>query len=221
MKWEVFAQPSYTALKVELDPGEEIIAEPGAYLMNKGELQVDTSTMGVLSAFKRAFLGGESFFLNKFRAVTKSELWLVPSYPGDIRYIQLSPSTRFYVQDGAFLAMHGNIKIDVAWRGVRGLLAQGEIFWLKLEGAGGVWVSSYGAIVEKEVGINEIFRVDNNHLVAMTDMRWKITKLGGLKTFFLGGEGLIVEVEGPGKIYIQTRSLPMLAKLITDLIPKR
>ena len=221
MKWDVFAQPSYTALKIELNPGEEVIAEPGAYLMNSGELQVDTSTIGVLSAFKRAFLGGESFFLNKFKALTKSELWLVPPYPGDITYIQLTTPTKFFVQDGAFLAMHGNIKIDVAWRGARGLLAQGEIFWLKLEGTGGVWVSSYGAIVEKEVGVNETLRIDNNHLVAMTDMRWRIRKLGGLKTFFLGGEGLIVEVEGPGKVYIQTRSLPMLARLIADLIPKR
>lgn len=221
MRWEVVAEPSYTALRVELEPGEELISEPGAYLMNGGELQVDTSTFGILEGLKRAFLGGESFFLNRYRAVEKSELWLVPNYPGDIKYVRLTPGMDLYVQDQAFLAMHGNIKMDVAWRGVRGLIAQGELFWLKFQGNGGVWISSYGAIVERELGLNERLKIDNSHLVAMSDLKWKIRKLGGLKTFFLGGEGFIVEVEGPGKVYIQTRSLPMLVKAIYELLPKR
>lgn len=221
MKWETHAQPSYTVLKIELEPGEEIFAEPGAYLMSTGELSIETSTFGVLSGIKRTLLGGESFFLNKFKASSRSELWIVPSYPGDIKYFQLTPGTRLYVQDGSFLAMHGNVKFDVAWRGIKGLLAQGEFFWLKFEGIGGVWVSSYGAIIEREVGMNELLRIDNNHLVAMTDMKWKIKKLGGVKTFFLGSEGFIVEVEGPGKVYLQTRSLPMFIKLVSDMLPKR
>jgi len=221
LEWEVLHEPAYTALRLRLEPGEAVLAEPGAYLLSQGELQVETTSLGLGAGLKRALLGGESFFLNKFRAVSRSELWLVPAYPGDVKYLRVSPGETFYVQDGSFLAMHGDVRLGVAWRGVRGLIAQGELFWLKLEGSGGAWVSSYGAIVEKELGAGERLRADNYHIVAMTDVKWRITKIGGLKTFFFGGEGFIIEAEGPGKVYIQTRSLPALARVIGELTPSR
>ena len=49
--------------------------------------------------------------------------------------------------------------------------------------------------------------MDNFHLVCMDDtLSYKIRKFGGLKSFLFGGEGLVFEVEGEGKIYLQTRN---------------
>ena len=49
-------------------------------------------------------------------------------------------------------------------------------------------------------------------------VKYKIRKFGGWKSFFLGGEGVVAELEGPGRVLIQTRSLPPLAAMIAKLI---
>ncbi len=63
---------------------------------------------------------------------------------------------------------------------------------------------------------------DNFHFVAMpASTKYKIRKFGGWKSFFLGGEGFVVEVEGPTVLYLQTRILPPLAYAIRKFIGGR
>lgn len=221
MRWETVGDPSFTALRIFLDSGDAIYAEPGAYLMDRGELKVETSSFGIFRGLKRRMFGGEAFFLNKFTAIKSTELLLVPPYPGDIKYFPLTHGLPLYISDFAFLAYHGDIKLDTAWIGGKAIFVRGGPIWLKAEGTGGVWISSYGQIIEKELGMGENLRVDNDHLLAMTKVKWNIRKLGGLKTFFLGGEGFIVEVQGPGKIFFQTRSMHLLADAILRYMPKK
>ena len=38
----------------------------------------------------------------------------------------------------------------------------------------------------------------------------KISRLGGLKTNILGGEGFVTEVMGPGSVYFQSKNLKEL-----------
>jgi len=40
---------------------------------------------------------------------------------------------------------------------------------------------------------------------------YEVRTMGGLKEFALSGEGLIVEVTGPGEVYIQTKNLAEFA----------
>ena len=59
-------------------------------------------------------------------------------------------------------------------------------------------------------------------VVAMMDATCQldIQMVKGLKNKLLGGEGLIdTVVTGPGKVYLQTMSLPRLAQLLTPLLP--
>jgi len=36
---------------------------------------------------------------------------------------------------------------------------------------------------------------------------YRVTKVGGMKTTILGGEGLVTEVTGPGSLYFQTKNI--------------
>jgi len=204
MRYEIVAQPGYAMVKVFLDIGEAVYGEAGSMVAISGEVKIETQYKGIFKAFTTQ----ESIFINKFIAQSKeASVWLAPFVPGDIRYIEMKRGKGLILASSVYLAHHGEIERNVVWRGLKGILGGGGLIWLKLTGEGGVWVNSCGAIIEKEVKLGEKFIRDNFHLVCMDDtLSYKIRKFGGLKSFLLGGEGLVFEVEGEGKIYLQTRN---------------
>jgi uncharacterized protein (TIGR00266 family) len=218
MKWLKEHGPAYTVLKVFLEPGEEVHAEPGALMLLRGDVDVKTSSGGLAKALARRLLGGESFFINTYRARSSAEIWFVPPLPGDVEAIDLR-GDEWIIQDTSYLAHSGDIDIGAKFTGFRGLIAEGEFFWLNAKGSGTLWVSSYGAIEKVNVGEGERLIIDNYHFVAMPAYtKYNVRKIGGLKTLFFGGEGLVIEVEGPTTVYVQTRILPPLARLLSKYI---
>jgi len=222
LKWEVEYSPAYSLLKVQLEPGEELTSEAGAMVLFRGNLEIKTHTGGgLLKGLLRGIAGTEAVFLNTYRAKSPAEVLLAPSLPGDIAYIPLEDGS-YVVQDSAYLAHIGDVDVEVAWRGLKGVLAEGELVWLRLKGRGGAWVNSYGAMGKMELKAGERVTLDNMHFVALNEeTKWRIRKFGGWKTFLLGGEGLVVEVEGPGTLFYQTRILPPFARLLKKFIPSR
>lgn len=221
MKWRVDYGPVYSVLKVELAPGEDVWAEPGALMLLRGSVEVETSSGGILRGLRRALLGGESFFMNHYVARSEAEIWLVPGVPGDIRGVELA-GEEWVVQDTSYLAHAGDLEVDTRFRGLGGLLAEGQLFWLSVRGTGTLWVTSYGAVEEVEVPPGETMILDNYHLVAMpASTEFRVRKFGGLKSFLFGGEGLVLEIHGPAKLLVQTRILPPFAQLLARFMPKR
>lgn len=221
VEYKVEKDPAYSVLKIKLMPGESITVEPGSYMLHKGDVSVSTSSLGVMTGLARKLLGGESFFMNTFTAKSTAEIWIAPQLPGDITAIKLK-NEEVFIQDTSYLAHVGNIDISVGYRGLRGLIAEGELFWLKASGSGVIFVSSYGGIIEQNIAPGESLVIDNRHFVAMdSSLKWEIRKLGGMKTFFFGGEGFVIEVTGPGRVWVQTRTLPALAYAIAKYLPKK
>ena len=57
------------------------------------------------------------------------------------------------------------------------------------------------------------------YLVGFSDNRkYDVREFGGLKPTLLGGEGLVTRIEGPGTIYIQTKSPKEFADWLLTLI---
>ncbi len=220
VEYSIESGRAYAVLKVWLKPGESVTLEPGAYMLHKGDVDVETSSRGILRGVLRALFGGESFFLNTVTARSDVELWIAPSIPGDIAAIDIS-NGELLVQDMSYLAHIGDVEVGVAWKGFRGLLAEGELVWLRLRGTGTVFVNSYGAIEELRLGYGERMVVDNMHFVALdSTVKWRIRKWGSWKTFIFGGEGIVVELTGPGRVWVQTRSLPVLARILAKYMPR-
>ena len=224
MRFEVVGRPAYSALRVFLEPGEAITAEAGAMLAMEGDVSVETKTAGgVFRGLLRKFTVGETVFVNTFRAGPRGgAVWLAPSVPGDIHYYELR-GEGLVVQDYSYLAHHGDVDYELKWKGLKGLLAEpgAGLIWMRVHGRGGVWLNSYGALEVKELGPGEEMTVDNGHLVAMQDtIDFSVGKFGGWKSFIFGGEGLVVKLRGPGKVLLQTRTLPVFAELLSRFLPK-
>ncbi|UXD21198.1 hypothetical protein IPA_01205 [Ignicoccus pacificus DSM 13166] len=201
MRFQILYSPTYSTLEVELEQGEEVEAEPGAMMMIEGDVEVKLKSRGIL----RKLAARESIFTVKYIAKEKSKVWFVSPFPGDIAYVPLE-GKGLIISDKSYLAHHGDLKQKVVWRGLKGVFGGSGLMWLKVEGNGGVWLSSYGAIMEKEVKDEKLI-IDNVHLLAMEDtLDYKVRKFGGIGTALFGGEGLVLEVRGHGKIYLQTRN---------------
>lgn len=225
LKYEIVGKPAYSALKAILEPGESIIAEAGAMLAIEGDIIVETRTAGgVFKGLLRKFAVGETLFVNTFKSGSRGGIvWLAPSVPGDISYLELK-GNGLIIQDYSYLAHHGNVDYELKWRGLKGLLAEpgAGLVWMRVHGYGGVWINSYGTLETRELAPGERMVIDNGHIVAMEDtIDFTVGKFGGWKSFLFGGEGLAVSVVGPGKIYLQTRTLPVFAELLRRFIPKR
>jgi uncharacterized protein (TIGR00266 family) len=221
MEIEILHRPSYSLAVARLAANERIRAEPGAMVSFSDGVDIETKMEGGLfKSLGRAMLGGESLFQNFWKAGPQGgEVTLAPELPGDIALIEMKGET-ILVQTGCFMASEAGVEIDAKLSG-KGFMAGEGISILEARGAGRLLVSSYGAIYEKTLAQGEKYVVDSSHLVAFDGtLSVRPRPVGGLKSTLLSGEGLVIELTGPGRIYIQTRSPQALINWIIPQIPR-
>ncbi len=207
MKVEILYRPSYSLGVVTLEPNEQIQAEAGAMVSMSEGIKVETKAEGgLLKSLSRAVLGGESFFQNFYKAPPQGgEITFAPDLPGDVFALTLK-NERLLVQSGSYLASERGIEIN-AKLSLKAFDAMEGLSILEISGSGQLLLSSYGAIHEKVLGAGESYIVDSTHLVAFNaDMKVTDKPVGGLKSTLFSGEGFVVQLSGPGRILLQTRS---------------
>ena len=102
------------------------------------------------------------------------------------------------------------MRLGVSWAGFASWIGGEGLFRLHVSGTGKVWFGAYGGIFSKE--ITGPFVVDTGHLVAYEPtVQMKVGLAGGLFSSFFSKEGLVSRVSGPGRIYLQSRSIDGLA----------
>ena len=210
MDVKIVDKPSFANIVVRLNAGDKIIAEAGAMTSMSTSVEIDTKwSGGFFRAVLKRIFGGESMFINTFSTKTDGEVRLTQSLPGDIDCIELNGNT-MYLQPGAFIACEPGVKLGLSWAGWRMLIAREGLFRLKVSGTGRVWFGAYGGIFQREIDSEYI--VDSGHLVAYEPtIKVRVGMAGGIFTSFFSGEGLVTKVNGPGRIYMQSRSFDGLA----------
>lgn len=221
MEIEIVHRPSYSLAVAKLTPNERIRAEAGAMVSMSGGVSVETKAEGgILKSLGRAVLGGESFFQNFFVAPAQGgEVTLAPELPGDMMLIELR-GQRLMIQSGSYVASEDGVELTTRVS-VKAFMSAEGLSMLEASGNGKLVVSSYGAIVERSIPTGEKYVVDTSHLVAF-DANMGVTPktVGGFKSTLFSGEGLVVELTGPGMVYMQTRSPQALINWIIPQLPK-
>jgi len=221
MKFSIEQRPVFSVLRLVFEAGEQIRAEAGAMISMSGtlELKAKTSGKGVLGTLG-AMMGGESLFASEYTAGTSGdELLLAPSYPGDILHLPLQGETIF-AQSGAYLA--GSPHLQLSTQGSLKALVSGEgLFLQKISGSGDLWLASYGAIIEKQLNAGDEYIVDTGNMVAFdASLSYTIqTASRGLFSSMASGEGLVCRFRGPGRLWLQTRSISALAQTLKPYFP--
>lgn len=206
-----------------LNKGEKVTAEAAAMVYITGNIITETKMRegGLLKSLKAAALGGESFFVNEFIAQENNcKIGLTGNTLGDIQVI--SVQEEFIVQSGAFVGSTGELTLDTQWQGFTKGIFGTNLFMLKTVGNGDMFVNAWGGIIQKTLQPGERMLLDNYQLVALSSTAgYRVTKHGSLKTSIFGGEALVMEIVGPGTVYIQTKNVMEFVRSIIPFLPKR
>jgi uncharacterized protein (TIGR00266 family) len=225
LDYQIKYQPSYSLLVVNLQQGEKLTAEAGAmtYMTPNLEVQTRKRDKSFFKTLKVALLGQQSFFVNDYIASNgEGELGLVSAPLGDITRMTITSKSGYIVQQSGYIASSENVELDTKWQGfVKGIFGQ-SLFMIKTSGEGELFINCFGAIDKHILNSGESLIVDNYHLLAFSDTcEYNVKKFGSLKSTLLGGEGLVTEIQGPGEVYIQTKSLHEFISWIWTLLSPR
>ncbi|MBV6457978.1 MAG: hypothetical protein HONBIEJF_01099 [Fimbriimonadaceae bacterium] len=222
MQVELLYQPSFTVARLLLEPGEAVRAESGAMLSMSPTITLESKASGGLGKMFGRLLGGESLFQTTFTATSGAgEVLLAPPGPGDVVALQLQNQS-LMVTSGCYLA--GDMNLDMQTQAnLRAFFGAEGLFIMRISGSGWLLLSAFGAIHTVEVPPGVPYIVDTGHLVAFTEgMRYELRKATrGLLGTITSGEGIVAELTGPGRIYIQTRAPQAFAGWIWPMFPKQ
>ena len=201
LEYRIESQPDYGFLTIRIPQGETIKVEAGAMATMDPSIKMKTKIGG---GFKR-MLSGESLFINEFSAPTADgEIGIAPGCPGDVAHVHLDNQT-VYLQNSAFVASSLGVSTDAKWQGMtKGFFSGEKFFLIKCSGTGDLWFNTFGGIIEIDVSAGYV--VDTGFIVGFTEgLEYQIDRVGGLKSLFLSGEGLVCRFSGSGKLWIQSR----------------
>lgn len=219
MQIELLYRPAFSLGVIQLDGGEEVRVEAASMVsMSQGITLETQATGGLFKSLSRAVLGGESFFQNTFQAPPGGgRIAVAPALTGDLIVLDLHDET-LMVQSGSYLASAMDLTTDTKWSGAKTFFASEGLIMLRVQGTGLLLLSSYGAIHEMNLAAGETVTVDTGHLVAFTQgIGFQVRKVGGMTSTLFSGEGLVVDLTGPGRVLAQTRSTD---QFLSWLIPK-
>jgi uncharacterized protein (TIGR00266 family) len=223
MQTEILYRPSYSVVRVTLQRQEKIQVESGSMLGMSPDMQMQTEASGgLLKSLARSMFGGESFFMNSYTAAADGDnILLAPPLPGDIEVIQMQ-GENFLVQSGSYLASSEGVTVDTQWSGAKTFFGSEGLIMLRVTGSGTLVVSSYGAIHPLDLEAGRKYVVDTGHLVLFeAKVGFTVKKVAGWKSTLFSGEGLVVELTGPGKAYLQSRSQDSFLSWLIPRLPKQ
>ena len=200
-EFRIECKPDFSFLTVQVPTSQTLKVEASAMATMSTNMVMKTKMKGGLSRF----LGGENIFINEFTAQAgPAEIGIAPGSPGDMDHVFMDGSSEIFLQSSAYVASSMNVDVDSKWQGFKGFFSGEGLFLLRCTGQGDLWFNTYGAMIEVPVDGNYV--VDTSHVVAFTSgLEYNVESVGGLKSLFLSGEGLVCRFHGQGKVWIQTR----------------
>ncbi|KAK4144314.1 tryptophan RNA-binding attenuator protein-like domain-containing protein [Dichotomopilus funicola] len=189
-------------LTIQLAIGCPIEAKPGAMIAMSPSIVLKGN---VKFSMKKLVAGGD---MNSSTYTGPGELLLAPPMLGDITSLRLTGQEAWSVSHDGFLACTQNVIKDYKRQGLGKAMFSGEGLWVyKISGTGLLWLTSFGAIIRKDLMDGEKYIVDNGHLVAWnTKYVLERVSSGGIISGMASGEGLVCKFTGPGTVFIQTRN---------------
>jgi uncharacterized protein (TIGR00266 family) len=213
--------PSFAVARVQLAAGEECRAESGSMMATSGGVAVEAKAQGgFMKSIKRSVLGGESFFITTFRAGEAGGFVdCAARLPGDVTVFDASHGIA--LTRGSYLCSAASVELDTAWGGFKNMWGGEGGFLVHAAGQGPVVAACYGALDTIDVAAGESFVLDSGHLVGfsegMTFTTRKVTQ--GLVQTLKSGEGLVMDFQGPGRVYAQTRNPQEFIGWLTAELP--
>jgi uncharacterized protein (AIM24 family) len=144
--------------------------------------------------------------------------------PGSTMEVHVAPGSSYMVHRHGFLCGTEGVELSIGFQrslgagifGGEGMILQ------KIAGSATAWVELGGEIVTYDLKAGESLKVHPGHIgMFESTVNFDITLIPGLKNALFGGDGLfIAQLTGPGKIWLQTLTMPNLAHALVPYLGK-
>jgi len=216
-------------LELMLQPGEQVFAESGELAWVSWAIQLQTGTSvggqqgGLMATLGRALAGATIFMTEYTAAGGMGMVSFCAKLPGQIMPLEITPNRGYLVHRHGFMCATRGVQIGV---GIQQRLGAG-IFggtgfrMQRLTGQGTAFVEIHGEAVQYELQAGNTLRIHPGHVAMFEEgMDFNVTTMPGIRNALFGGDGLfLATLTGPGRIWLQSMSLPHLAHAIAHYMP--
>ncbi len=214
-------------LEVALQPGQSVISQGGELSWMTASIQMSTATSGaggsgVFGVLKRAVAGG-SIFMSQYTAnADRGMVAFAAKMPGHIKAIHVDDQHEYMVSRHGFLAATAGVTLNLGIQQKLGVgVFSGNGFVLqRIAGSGTAWVELSGEMVTYDLAAGETMMVHPGHIgLYEASVNLEITRVKGIKNIMFGADTLfLAKLTGPGKVHLQTLTLPGLAHALAPYI---
>ncbi len=216
-------------LEIGLEAGDIVVSPPGDLAWMTPNVRMNTTTAtagasGLWGALTRAVSGG-GLFMTEFSAEGgPGGVAFAPKIPGHIVPVDVRQGRGYMVHRDGFLCATQGVQLTTSLQRSLGAgIFGGEGFVLQhLSGVCQAWVALGGETVANELQAGESLLVHPGHVGMFEDsVTFDITTISGVKNALFGGDGIfLVRLTGPGKIWLQTMTVPNLAHALLPYMPR-
>jgi uncharacterized protein (TIGR00266 family) len=210
-------------LQMQLEAGEKIVAEPGEFSWMTSNISLNTTTQaagakGMFSVLGRAISGGGLFMTEYSPQGGPGMVAFSAKVPGTIHQVEIEAGHGYMIHKHGFLCATEGVQLGIGFQKSLGAgLFGGNGFILqKLTGQCTAFVELGGECVEYDLAAGETLLVHPGHIGMFKDtVTFDITMMKGIKNALFGGDGLFIgKLTGPGKVWLQSMTVPGLAHAI-------
>ncbi len=223
LKYKIFGE-NLPAVSITLGPGESIYTQSGGMVWMDDGINMQTNMKGGFAKGLGRMLSGDSLFMATYTSsAPDQELAVASTFPGSILDLELKGNS-IIAQKSAFLCAQPSVTLSAyVTKSIGAGLFGGEGFILqRLTGYGLVFLEIDGSMVERTLAPGQKLKVDTGNVAAFEEsVTYQAEMVKGFKNILFGGEGLfLTTLTGPGKVWLQTMTLPGFAKQIIPYLPK-
>ena len=216
-------------LEIGLESGDVIVAEPGEFSWMTENVNLKTTTMtagakGILGVLGRALSGGGLFMTEYSVGSGEGLIAFAAKVPGQIMQVDVEPGHGFMIHRHGFLCATAGLELAMGFQKSLGAgIFGGNGFILQhLGGTCSAWIELGGEIVTYDLQPGESLQVHPGHIGMFEDsINFDMRFMRGITNALFGGDGLfIAHLTGPGKVWLQTLTLPNLAHALLPYLGK-
>jgi uncharacterized protein (AIM24 family) len=171
-------------------------------------------------------MGGGGIFLTRYEAAGgPGMVAFAAKLPGHIVAIDITPGQAYLVHRHGWLCGTAGITPSIGLQqSFRGGLWGGDGFLLqRLEGDGRAWIELSGELVHYNLAAGQTLRVHPGH-VGMFEgsVQFTMTQVPGIANKLFGQDGFyLVELTGPGQVWLQSMPLANLAHALAPYLAQQ
>ncbi|HUN40692.1 MAG TPA: AIM24 family protein [Acetobacteraceae bacterium] len=214
-------------LEIGLEPNDVVVSTPGelSWMTPGVQLRTTTNTGGARSfwgAITRAVSGGGLFMTEFSSPGGLGAVAFAAKVPGQIIEVQVQPGRGYLAHRHGFLCGTPGVEVTAALQRSlgSGIFGREGFILQRVSGTATAWIELGGEIVSHELAAGESLLVHPGHVGLFEEsVAVDITTIRGISNALFGGDGLfLVKLTGPGRIWLQTLTMPNLAHALSPYL---